>query len=109
MTRRAIFSSRWSAASEGKVTGSIAVSQDGGGGSDYTAKLKSAWFVGDKFARLTSLRTPVRNQLERDILAERRGRRLVAGREGSGGEPRHDGRHLEKSPRSNSANRPISG
>ena len=36
--------------SEGKVTGSIAVSQDGGGGSDYTAKLKSAGFVGDKFA-----------------------------------------------------------
>ena len=26
------------------------VSQDGGGGSDYTAKLKSAGFVGDKFA-----------------------------------------------------------
>jgi hypothetical protein len=36
--------------SEGKVTGSIAVSQDGGGGSDYTAKLKSAGFSGDKFA-----------------------------------------------------------
>jgi hypothetical protein len=36
--------------SEGKVTGSIAVSQDGGGGSDYTAKLKSAGFTGDKFA-----------------------------------------------------------
>jgi hypothetical protein len=36
--------------SEGKVTGSIAVSQDGGGGSDYTAKLKSAGFIGDKFA-----------------------------------------------------------
>jgi hypothetical protein len=38
--------------SEGKVTGSIAVSQDGaaGGDSDYTAKLKSAGFVGDKFA-----------------------------------------------------------
>ena len=36
--------------SEGKVTGSIAVSQDGGGGSDYTAKLKSADFTGNKFA-----------------------------------------------------------
>jgi hypothetical protein len=36
--------------SDGKVAGSIAVSQDGGGGSDYSAKLKSADFTGDKFA-----------------------------------------------------------
>jgi hypothetical protein len=36
--------------SDGKLTGSIAVSQDGGGGSDYTAKLKSAAFAGDKFS-----------------------------------------------------------
>jgi hypothetical protein len=35
--------------SDGKLTGSIAVSQDGGGGSDYTAKLKNAAFAGDKF------------------------------------------------------------
>lgn len=35
--------------SDGKLTGSIAVSQDGGGGSDYTAKLKSAAFTGEKF------------------------------------------------------------
>jgi hypothetical protein len=35
--------------SDGKLTGSIAVSQDGGGGSDYTAKLKNAGFAGDKF------------------------------------------------------------
>jgi hypothetical protein len=35
---------------EGKVTGSIAVSQDGGANSDYTAKLKSAEFTGDKFS-----------------------------------------------------------
>jgi len=34
---------------DGKLTGSIAVSQDGGGGSDYTAKLKKAAFAGDKF------------------------------------------------------------
>lgn len=34
--------------SDGKLTGSIAVSQDGGG-SDYTAKLKEASFVGNKF------------------------------------------------------------
>jgi hypothetical protein len=36
--------------SDGKLTGSIAVSQDGGGGSDYTSKLKNAGFVGDKFS-----------------------------------------------------------
>jgi hypothetical protein len=36
--------------SDGKLTGSIAVSQDGGGGSDYTAKLKQAAFAGDKFS-----------------------------------------------------------
>ena len=35
--------------SDGKLTGSIAVSQDGGGGSDYTSKLKNAAFAGDKF------------------------------------------------------------
>jgi len=35
--------------SDGKLAGSIAVSQDGGGGSDYTAKLKNAGFAGDKF------------------------------------------------------------
>jgi hypothetical protein len=35
--------------SDGKLTGSIAVTQDTGGGSDYTAKLKDAAFVGDKF------------------------------------------------------------
>jgi hypothetical protein len=35
--------------SDGKLGGSIAVSQDGGGGSDYTAKLKNAAFAGDKF------------------------------------------------------------
>jgi hypothetical protein len=34
---------------DGKLTGSIAVSQDGGGASDYTAKLKSAAFAGDQF------------------------------------------------------------
>jgi hypothetical protein len=34
---------------EGKLTGSIAVTQDGGGGSDYTSKLKNAAFAGDKF------------------------------------------------------------
>ncbi len=34
---------------DGKLTGSIAVSQDGGGGSDYSAKLKNAAFVADKF------------------------------------------------------------
>jgi len=34
---------------DGKLTGSIAVSQDGGGGSDYTAKLKNAAFAADKF------------------------------------------------------------
>jgi hypothetical protein len=34
--------------SDGKVTGSIAVQQDGGG-SDYTAKLKNVGFSGDKF------------------------------------------------------------
>lgn len=34
---------------DGKITGSIAVSQDGGGGSDYTAKLKNAAFVSDQF------------------------------------------------------------
>jgi hypothetical protein len=36
--------------SDGKLTGSIAVSQDGGGGSDYTSKLKNAGFAGDKFS-----------------------------------------------------------
>jgi hypothetical protein len=35
---------------EGKVTGSIAVSQDGGANSDYTAKLKSAEFMGESFS-----------------------------------------------------------
>src|SRR5277367_5146551 len=35
---------------DGRITGSIAVSQDGGGNSDYTAKLKSAAFMGDKFS-----------------------------------------------------------
>jgi hypothetical protein len=35
---------------DGKLTGSIAVSQDGGGGSDYTAKLKNASFQGDRFS-----------------------------------------------------------
>jgi hypothetical protein len=35
--------------SDGKLTGSIAVTQDGGGGSDYTSKLKNAAFAGDKF------------------------------------------------------------
>ncbi|HEV7357164.1 MAG TPA: hypothetical protein VGN99_04165 [Steroidobacteraceae bacterium] len=35
--------------SDGKLTGSIAVTQDSGGGSDYTAKLKDASFAGDKF------------------------------------------------------------
>ena len=35
---------------DGKLSGSIAVTQDGGGGSDYTSKLKSAAFAGDKFA-----------------------------------------------------------
>ncbi len=35
---------------DGKLTGSIAVSQDGGGGSDYTSKLKNAAFAGDKFS-----------------------------------------------------------
>jgi hypothetical protein len=35
--------------SDGKLTGSIAVSQDGGGGSDYSAPLKNAAFTGDKF------------------------------------------------------------
>ena len=34
---------------DGKLSGSIAVTQDGGGGSDYTSKLKSAAFAGDKF------------------------------------------------------------
>jgi hypothetical protein len=34
---------------DGKLTGAIAVSQDGGGGSDYTSKLKNAAFAGDKF------------------------------------------------------------
>jgi hypothetical protein len=33
---------------DGKLTGSIAVTQDGGG-SDYTAKLKQAALAGDKF------------------------------------------------------------
>lgn len=33
---------------DGKLTGSIAVSQDGGG-SDYTSKLKNAAFAGDQF------------------------------------------------------------
>jgi hypothetical protein len=36
--------------SDGKLGGSIAVSQDGGGGSDYTAKLKNAAFAADKFS-----------------------------------------------------------
>jgi hypothetical protein len=35
--------------SDGNLTGSIAVTQDGGGGSDYTSKLKNAAFAGDKF------------------------------------------------------------
>ena len=35
---------------DGKLTGSIAVSQDGGASSDYTAKLKTAEFTGDRFA-----------------------------------------------------------
>jgi len=35
--------------SDGKLTGSIAVTQDGGGGSDYSAPLKNAAFAGDKF------------------------------------------------------------
>jgi hypothetical protein len=35
--------------SDGKLTGSIAVTQDGGGGSDYTSKLKNAAFAADKF------------------------------------------------------------
>jgi len=35
--------------SDGKLTGSIAVSQDGGGGSDYTSKLKNVGFAGDQF------------------------------------------------------------
>jgi hypothetical protein len=34
---------------DGKLAGSIAVTQDGGGGSDYTSKLKNAAFAGDKF------------------------------------------------------------
>jgi hypothetical protein len=34
---------------DGKLTGSIAVTQDGGGGSDYNSKLKNAAFAGDKF------------------------------------------------------------
>ena len=34
---------------DGKLTGSIAVTQDGGGGSDYTSKLKNAAFAADKF------------------------------------------------------------
>ena len=34
---------------DGKLTGAIAVSQDDGGGSDYTSKLKNAVFAGDKF------------------------------------------------------------
>jgi len=34
---------------DGKLTGAIAVSQDGGGGSDYNSKLKNAVFAGDKF------------------------------------------------------------
>lgn len=34
---------------DGKLTGSIAVTQDGGGGSDYTSKLKKAAFEGDRF------------------------------------------------------------
>jgi hypothetical protein len=36
--------------SDGKLTGSIAVTQDGGGGSDYSAPLKNAAFAGDKFS-----------------------------------------------------------
>lgn len=35
---------------DGKLTGSIAVSQDGGASSDYTARLKTAEFTGDRFA-----------------------------------------------------------
>lgn len=34
---------------DGKLTGSIAVTQDGGGGSDYTSKLKNAAFAGNQF------------------------------------------------------------
>jgi hypothetical protein len=34
---------------DGKLGGSIAVSQDGGGGSDYTSPLKNTAFAGDKF------------------------------------------------------------
>jgi hypothetical protein len=34
---------------DGSLTGSIAVSGDGGGASDYTVKLKSAVFAGDSF------------------------------------------------------------
>jgi hypothetical protein len=34
---------------DGALTGSIAVSGDGGGASDYTAKLKTAAFAGDSF------------------------------------------------------------
>jgi hypothetical protein len=34
---------------DGKLAGSIAVSQDGGAGSDYTSALKNAAFAGDKF------------------------------------------------------------
>lgn len=35
--------------SAGLITGSIAVSGDGGGAADYSAKLKSASFAGDSF------------------------------------------------------------
>jgi len=34
---------------DGKLGGSIAVTNDGGGGSDYTSSLKNAAFAGDKF------------------------------------------------------------
>jgi hypothetical protein len=36
--------------SDGKLTGTISVAADGGGGQEYSVKMKSASFVGDKFA-----------------------------------------------------------
>jgi hypothetical protein len=36
--------------SDGKLIATISVAQDGGGGQDYSVKMKSAAFVGDKFA-----------------------------------------------------------
>jgi hypothetical protein len=50
--------------SDGKLSGSIAVSQDGGGGSDYTSKLKNAAFAGDKF---TAAYEPPDGQSEIDM------------------------------------------